>query len=477
MDHTSILIVSADRAGASGLARPLADHGFSVRIALNGTDALEWMVQGSFNAVVLDTELPDLDPFQILEEIQLKRLPIAVLVAVRDQALSGLPDPLPSGILDIVRIPADLAALPTQLRGALQSHAVRSQNKLLARNVRRGSDLRGLITTGQPMDRIARTIRRLANSQSSVLILGESGTGRQRIARAIHETSVVDGPLLSVPCGALPEFLLDLELFGHPKSQLDFDGACGPGALQEARGGTLLLTDIDCMPLRIQTKLISSLSPEREALSSKCKDKTRSERVRFLSTASPDLLDRSQKGTFKKELLEALSGVTLEVPSLKDRSRPHLAKLIKHFESRIAQAGELVTPLPKSELVRLVNHCWPGNLTELRQAIELYVRSVPGEADAGNSLHDSVNPHERLLTDFDPNEPLADIVKRLTQSIEKAYLCQVLAAHGGRIDRTAAHLGLNRKSIGTKVKQHGIDKERFKAKNVAQLSNTNSHSV
>ena len=471
MDHTKLLIVSADRAAAGTLARPLAESNFHVRVALNGTDALEWLVQGRFQAVILDASLPDLDPFQIAEEIRLKRLPVAMIIAATEEALAKLPDPLPFWIAGLVQIPGEPLILPFQVEQALKESKVRAQNRLLAKSVRRATDLRGLITQGPPMDRIARVAKRLANLQAPVLITGEAGTGRKRIARAIHATSLTSGPLIHVSCKALPEFLLDLELFGHPTDHLDFDGAHGLGAVDAARGGTLLLTDVDLLPARIQAKLIAWYSSNRKAPCAKTgKDGGRKAQVRLIATAGLELVDRVAKGSFKKELYELLTAESIEVPPLRKRSRKHLAKLIRLFAERLKQTGEAVSPISRSEMSRLLERSWPGNLPELRQAVESVVRAAPGDPSLPAPHPGLDEPANSFLNDFHPDEQLNIIVNRVKHQVEKAYICQVMAAYGGRIDRSADHCNLSRKSMGTKVKQHGIDKALFKGQMPAAQS-------
>jgi len=462
MDHTRILVVSSDREAAGTLARPLAEHGFHVRVALNGTDALDWLVQGTFQVVVLDQGLADTEPLQFAEVIHLKRLPVAIVLAARERDLPTLPDPLPGWIVGLVQIPGDPLTVTLEVQQALAEFDLRSQNRTLAVTARRSADLRGVITHGPRMDQIAQVVRRLTNLAMPVLITGEVGTGRQRIARALH---VKGRPWVHVPCKALPEFLLDLELFGHSTNQLDFDGAKGLGAVEAARGGTLLLSDVEALPMRIQSKLIAWHAAMRKTPTAKPAKKNAGmdgKQVRLVATAGLELTERVARGSFKKELFELLSCETIEVPPLRDRSKKHLIRLIRLFEERMRLIGQARTAISRAELSRLVRRPWPGNLPELRQTVELLVRAAPGKPRPESNLRVLEPAANSFLNDFHPDEPLTVVINRVKRQVEKTYLVQVLAANGGRIDRSADHVGLSRKSMTIKMKQHGIDKSLFK---------------
>jgi two-component system NtrC family response regulator len=457
MDDTALLVVSADRAVAGQLACLVAREGRKVRIALNGTEALEWLILGQFRVLILDVALADLDPLQVAEEVRSRKLSVATLLAARDTDLPRLPQPLPAGISDVVAIPGEPLVLPFQIEQAEAELEQRARARCLARAVRRASNVRGLIAHSPRMDQVVRAVRRLGTSHAPVLISGERGTGRRRIALAIHEGRRSSGPLVHVPCRILPEFLLDLELFGHPRDRLDFDGARGQGALERARGGTLLLSDVETLPCRIQTRLLAALNAKKPQLPG-AKGSASCTRVRLLATASPEIAERTAKGTYKKELYDAIAAETLNVPPLRDRSASHVARLIRLFEARLALAGDAARVIPRTELVRLARRTWPGNIQELLQAVESFVRATPADpptSAAAASL-------DELATDFHPDEPLPVIVERVSQQVEKAYLCRVLATYGGGINRVSVHCGLSRRTVSEKLRRHAIDKAKYK---------------
>jgi DNA-binding NtrC family response regulator len=262
-----------------------------------------------------------------------------------------------------------------------------------------------------------------------------------------------------VPCGHLPEFLLDLELFGRSPDGLDFEGVRDPGAFARAAGGTLVLDRVEQASPRIQARLVERLAEKGD------RPRRRPEApARVVATASSRIDELAAQGRFRRELIELFGPGRVDLPALGERGRRHLVRMVRHLEGELQRQGRTRRALSPGALRRLAERAWPGNLPELRSVVEaLLVARGTGEVAACEV--DALLGAERSL-----GEPLAAdaaerhevVVDRVRCHVERTYLRRLLARFGGRVDQCAAHSGLSRRTISAKLRKHGIDRCSFR---------------
>lgn len=351
--------------------------------------------------------------------------------------------------------------------------ALLQENDELRARLQQSLGFEGFSSVDPRMDAVLATAKAVAPSRATVLILGESGTGKTRLARTLHENSNrKQAPFIVVHCGALPNSLLESELFGHAKGA--FTGAIRdkPGRFEEADGGTIFLDEINSAPLDLQVKLLRII--QERVLERVGENRTRKIDVRIIAASNEDLQQAIDAGQFREDLYWRLNVVSLSLPPL--RERPHdLARLVEHFLRRFAK--EYDRPIPRPEpatLEVLATYNWPGNIRQLENVLEravlladgdrLPVRALPAdlvqEANALQAAPPSAAPNLQLgLTHLRKVVPL----KQAMEGPEKAILIHALHATQGNRKQTALELGINRTTLFNKMRKHGLMEHGFGA--------------
>ena len=308
-------------------------------------------------------------------------------------------------------------------------------------------------------DRVAR----VASSSCTVLVTGETGTGKELVAQAIHFSDVTRrGPLVAVNCAALPEHLLESELFGHERGAFTGADRQKKGRFELAKGGTLFLDEIGEMPLGMQAKLLRVLQDGRfervggtDSIQTDC---------RVIAATNLNLAEAVAAGRFREDLFYRLNVVSIELPPLRERLED-IPLLVNHFLDKLAEQGPpCQDALSAGALSRLMSYDWPGNVRELEHVIEQATVTTPGPLIEPENLPPQIvaRHDEPFSLDFDHRRPLAEITSDFTSRIERAYLQRVLEKYRGRIELCAQHCGLSRRSISEKLRRYQIDKRDFK---------------
>ena len=307
-------------------------------------------------------------------------------------------------------------------------------------------------------------VARVASSSCTVLITGETGTGKELVAQAIHYTDATrEGPLIAVNCAALPEPLLESEFFGHERGAFTGADRQKKGRFEQAKGGTLFLDEIGELPLGMQAKLLRVLQDgtfERvggtDVIRADC---------RILAATNLNLAEAVAAGRFREDLYYRLNVVAIELPPLRERL-DDIPLLVNHILKQLQERRLPVKTFSRETLSRLARYEWPGNVRELEHVIEQVIVTTPSpEIEPENLPAQIVSTREEPFSlDFDLHRPLQSITDELTERVERAYLLRVLERYRGRIDRCAAHCGLSRRSISEKLRRYRIDKAEFKTK-------------
>jgi two-component system, NtrC family, response regulator AtoC len=456
-----ILVVDDSELICQQLSQLLAGPNRRIKVAHDGTEALEWLVDGNFSLVLTDLKLPGIDGLELIREIRARNLPVDAIVMTGYASIDSAVEAMKLGAYDYLNKPIDPVRLEVLVEQALEDRRLHDEVAALRAGLHQRHRFHNLQGRGPRMREVFATVARVAQSSCNVLITGETGTGKDLVAQALHEESGPDGPLIAVNCAALPEPLLESELFGHEKGA--FAGAVTQrkGRFELARGGTLFLDEVGDMPAGMQAKLLRVLQDGRF------------ERVggtepiwadaRIIAATNIDLARAVAAGQFREDLYYRLNVVAIELPPLRERAED-IPLLVDHFLKRLQERRPFAKGFARETLSRLACYDWPGNVRELEHLVEQLVVTAPGPTITPDDLppHIVSTREEPFSLDFDLQRPIQKITEELTERAERAYLLRVLEKYRGRIDACAEHCGLSRRSISEKLRRYRIDKADFK---------------
>ena len=457
-----ILVVDDSELICQQLSQLLSRPDRRIKVAHNSTAALEWLVEGNFSLVLTDLRLPGVSGLDLLRQVRERDLPVTVIVLTGYASIDTAVEAMKLGAYDYLHKPIDPLRLEVVVEQALEDRRLHDEVESLRRGLRKRFAFHNLLGKGERMREVFAKVARIASKSCTVLITGETGTGKELVAQALHDADATrTGPMVAVNCAALPEHLLESELFGHEKGSFTGADRQKKGRFEQAGGGTLLLDEIGELPLGMQAKLLRVLQDgtfERVGGTESLRVDTR-----VLAATNVDLIRAVAEGRFREDLFYRLNVVSVELPSLRERVED-LPLLVDHFLERLVDRRLPLKTFARETLSRMARYEWPGNVRELEHLVEQLVVTTPGPV----ILPENLPPHlvstreEPFSLDFDPQRPLTSITDELMERVERAYLQRVLERYRGRIDRCAAHCGLSRRSISEKLRRYRIDKADFK---------------
>ncbi|CAB4244018.1 Transcriptional regulatory protein ZraR [Methylacidimicrobium sp. AP8] len=430
-----ILIVDDDDALSEALAETVRSLGHQARTAGSGAEALAALGSEPIDGVLLDLRLPGMDGLEVLARI--RRLPEAPPVAVltAHATAANTIEAMRLGAFDHLTKPIGRADLARLLR-EMETASVRFE---AARSEARPAEFIG---SSEAMRKVQKTIGRVADSDATVLILGETGTGKELVARAIHDHGRRrDKPFVAVNCAAVPADLWESELFGYLRGAFTGAHADRKGAFLEADGGTLFLDEVGEMPLSMQPKLLRAL---QERVITPIGGKPVPVDVRVISATNRDLAERVREGAFRQDLFYRLHVVPIELPPLRAR----IADILPLAEHFLARSGK---SLAADAAALLIRYPWPGNVRELRNVLERAAVLARGERIAASDL--ALAPEAESPARFDwPDEDLPSAIARL----EELLIRRALARSRGNRAEAARALGIHRQLLYTKMRRYGL---------------------
>ena len=457
-----ILVVDDSELICEQLSQLLARPDRRIKVAHDGTTALEWMAERNFSLVLTDLRLPGIDGLDLIREIKNRDLPVTTILMTGHASIDSAVEAMKLGAYDYLTKPIDHVRLEFLVQKALEDRKLQDEVRALRQGLHERYSFHSLFGKSPRMREVFARVARVASSNCTVLIAGETGTGKELVAQALHyNDSSRPGPLVAVNCAALPEPLLESEFFGHEKGAFTGADRQKKGRFEQAKGGTLLLDEIGALPMGMQAKLLRVLQDgtfERVGGGEMIQAE-----ARILAATNVDLAEAVAAGRFREDLYYRLNVVTIELPPLRERIED-LPLLVEHFLGRLVERRFPLKTVSRETLSRLARYEWPGNVRELEHVVEQMVVTTPGpEIEPENLPPQIVSTREEPFgLDFDLRRPLQQITDELTERIERAYLQRVLEKHRGRIDRCAEHCGLSRRSISEKLRRYRIDKAEFK---------------
>ena len=450
MPKTKILIVDDETNIRRSVSMILSSAGYAVDQAASAAEAERMLGEQIFDLMVLDILMPEIDGLQFLQTIKKHpNKPIVIMIsghATIENAVTATRE----GAHDFIEKPISKEKLLLSLKNALAQRRLAEENTRLRKEV--GSRFE-MIGDSLALQNIREQIQRVARANTRVLILGESGTGKELVARAIHEASErKKQPFIKVNCAAIPEELIESELFGHEKGAFTGATTSREGKFQQADQGTLFLDEVGDMSLKTQAKVLRVLQEgEIERVGG---SKTYHVDVRVVAATNKNLEEEARQGNFREDLFFRLNVVPIVMPRLSER-KDDIPLLTEHFTKMYCEENGFKLKIFSSDAIeKLCNHSWPGNIRELRNTIErLVIMTVNDKitaADLPLSYHSSQSQTART---FQPGLSLRD----LRDQVERDYIQSCLDATDGNMSQTARLLGIERSHLYKKMRALGMD--------------------
>jgi two-component system, NtrC family, nitrogen regulation response regulator NtrX len=445
--HPKILIVDDEEGIRESLASILRDERYAVDTAASGEDALSLLGKNEFQVVLLDIWLPGIDGMEALTRIQDLPRPPAVIMISGHGSIETAVRATKLGAFDFIEKPLSLEKVNVLVRNALQQRRLQEENQTLRSELVHRYQVIG---DSVPMKALRQQIAVTAPTNGRVLIYGESGTGKELVARALHANSQRNkGPFVEVSCAAIPEDLIESELFGHVKASFSSATEDRMGKFQKADGGTLFLDEVGDMSLRTQSKVLRVLEEQRiEPIGS---NQTLHVDVRVIAATNKNLEQEISRGAFRQDLFYRLNVIPFHVPPLRDR-KEDIPVLSRFFLNEFStEYGKKTRELSDGAMEILIRYPWPGNVRELKNLVERLVIVCPQAR---------IEPHHLPPELFrgvaeSPQHPYSTL-HEARSAYEREFILRKLQEHRWNMTQTASALGLERSHLYRKMKSLGI---------------------
>ena len=453
MSNTRILVVDDDEFVLGSLSEFLRLEGYAVATARNYAEAMVQLAASEFQVVVADVAMPEVDGLELLKTVRNRYPETAVIMVTGYGSIESAVEAIKRGAFDYMTKPIRDEKVKLVVSRALQQQALTAENRSLRRQLAERYSIENVIGRDYKMLKVFDLIEAVADTPTTVLLTGESGTGKSMIARAVHQRSNRrDKPFVEVACGALPETLLESELFGHVRGS--FTGAVGDkaGKFKQADGGTIFLDEISTATPALQVKLLRVLQDfEFEPVGG---SKTQRADVRCILASNQDLGEAVRRGAFRQDLYYRVNVVTIDLPPLRERLGD-IPVLAEHFLRRHCErTGRRVLGFQPDAMRRLQMFDWPGNVRQLENVIE---RAVILTKNAYLTVDDLPEEIRALASANGNGNGLVVPLKRALQMPEKEIILRALRVHQGSRQATAESLGINRTTLYKKMKRFGIE--------------------
>lgn len=453
MSCANVLVIDDDESIREGCTQALTEEGYRARSAGDGESGLAWVSRESFDLVVLDLKMPRLDGMQVLERLRSESPNTAVVIITGYGSIESAVRAVRNGAFDYLAKPFTPEVLTEVVRRAVEHQRALMQRQCLRTAVRDGVGNRVLVGKSAAMQDVERLVQRVAPTDATVLLVGETGVGKELVARAIHQNSERrDGPFVAVDCASLVEGLFESEMFGHTRGAYTGATETTTGKFELAHGGTLFLDEVGNISRDGQAKLLRAIQ-EREVSRVGSNRRVRVD-VRIVAATNNDLLRDIREGRFRQDLFFRLSVVPIQVPPLRERGGD-IVLLAEHFLRRHrSRRNPRVVAFTDAALVALNGYRWPGNVRELENAVERALVMARGDHIDANDLlffGSSLAPSEACV---DEGIEGTGILARA----ERREIERVLRSCGWQQTRAAALLGISRKTLREKIRRYGLER-------------------
>ncbi len=449
-----VLVIDDDQYLLSAIGQTLKLGLYQPVLFSNPLAALEELQNNTYLSVIADIRMPVMDGMELLKKLQVidPDLPVILITGHGDITLAV--QAIKIGAYDFLEKPVDDEILLASLNRAVEKRRLILENRLLQEQITRQENqsfYRGMVGCHPLMNRLYDVVEKVARENDPVLLYGETGTGKELVANAIHEISRPGLPFVAVNMAAMPAEIIESELFGHEKGA--FTGALSEtvGTFEHAGQGTLFLDEICSLPLALQAKLLRVL--EERAFTRVGSNISRSLRARIISATNRNLPEEIETGTFRQDLFYRLNGLQIDIPPLRNR-KEDIPLLVEFFRQEYCRdRGRDIPPFSPVQLEEIVRKDWPGNIRELRNAVRrLCVFGEERKTVAG----------DRETDDLAAGEGIQPSLKAYLESAERDYILKILGDNNGKVGKAHGVLGLSRKGLYDKINKYQIDLELLK---------------
>ena len=445
-----VLIVDDERSMCDMIAKHLKIREFEFESCTSPVEAIEKIRAGEFDVVLSDVNMPGMTGIELCQCSLESRPDLPFIVMTAFGSLETAVEAIRAGAFDFVTKPIEMDLLFMSLERAIEHRRLHQTIKQLSEEVDSAKGFGEIVGKSPVMQKLYSQLSRIMDSDTSVLLTGESGTGKELVARSIHSSSHrADKPFVPVNCGALPEALIESELFGHAKGAFTDAKTDRKGLFAEADGGTIFLDEIGELPVQMQVKLLRALE-ERKARPVGG-DKEVSFDVRVISATNQDLEQRIEENEFREDLFYRINVLQLVLPPLRSRGTDVVALANVFLDRFSKEAGKAIQGIAENAAAKLLAYNWPGNVRQLRNVIERAVALARLDTITIDDLPEKILEHrdDRLIVGgHDPDELTS------LEDVERRYILHVLKAVDGNKTVAAKTLGLDRKTLYRKLAQY-----------------------
>lgn len=451
--ENTILVVDDDQAHRTMLRTLLSRWGYKIVEADDGQVAVEKVHEQAFDMILMDIRMVKVSGLEALDGIKTYNPAIPVIIMTAYSSVETAVEALKKGAYDYLTKPLDFDELRLTMERAMDHSQLKEENRLLRETLGSHFDIQNIIGRSTAMVKLLETVAQVAPSEATVLITGDSGTGKELIAGAIHFNSPrKDGPFVKVNCAAITETLLESDLFGHEKGAFTGAHRLKEGRFRQADGGSLFLDEVSEMSLGMQVKLLRALQ-EREITRVGGEEVIKVD-VRVIAAANKDLIQEIESGRFREDLYYRLNVITLNVPLLRER-KEDIPLLAQHFLNTFAEKNrKQIKGFTPQAMDQLLKYGWPGNVRELMNAVERAVvlsrSEYLDEQDLPLVIEDALSDEEQSPSRYavPADLPLEDV--------EKTTILKTLESTDGNKSEAARRLGITRKTLHKKLKKYGM---------------------
>jgi DNA-binding NtrC family response regulator len=452
MAGEKILIVDDEAGMRKLLGRVLAKNGYDSVAAANGTEALRLAEAEQFDLVITDIKMPTMDGLQLLQELKNFDPALPIIVITAYGTVESAVQALRAGAYDYITKPFENDEIRLTVAKAFERERLLAENRYLHEELEGRYSFSGIIGSSESMNQVFEMSSSVASSNASVLITGESGTGKELIARSIHyNSSRKDKPFIVLNCAALPENLIESELFGHEKGA--FTGATNAkkGRFELAHEGTLFIDEVGEMNPSIQVKLLRVIQEQEfERVGG---SRTIHCDVRIVAATNKNLSEAVSDNTFRDDLYYRLNVINIHMPPLRDR-REDIESLARHFLERYAaETGKKISDISPRALSCLLAYDWPGNVRELQNVIERAVVLARGESLTPLDFPQNLQGDAQICVDIPDRD---GNLTELLEDLERQLIVQTLRRHDNSQTRAADALGIKRTTLRYKMEKYGL---------------------
>lgn len=447
---TNVLVVDSDTGMLALVKRGLSQRGYSVTTETTTPEALRLALEGDFDLVVVNIQMPQMSGIDFCEQLRSSRVDIPVVVVTAQGSLESAVAAIRAGAYDYITTPLDLTALNLVIERAMMLRSLKDEVKRLRKVVPEQTDER-ILGKSRAIREVLELVNRVAQTNATVLVTGPSGTGKELVAETIHRrSSRSGGRFVAVNCAALPENLLESELFGHARGAFTDAKSDRTGLFLKASGGTLFLDEIGELPLGLQPKLLRAL--QERTVRPVGKDREVPFDTRIVVATNKDLEAAVDAGAFREDLYYRVNVIQIDLPPLRLRANDVLL-LAQHFIEGFSQRYEKsVAGLSAGAADKLLAYDWPGNIRELQNAIERAVALAHFEEITVDDLPQKI----RRYRGWSATEELASGELLPMAEVERRHIQRVLSSVAGNKRQAARILGLDRRTLYRKLERYGL---------------------